>query len=40
MIFTYNKEFVGDVLMVIVANNEDAKLSVERKFSEKIQLKP
>ena len=31
MIFTYNKEFVGDVLMVIVANNEDAKLSVERK---------
>lgn len=31
MIFTYNKEFVGDVLMMIVANNEDAKLSVERK---------
>lgn len=31
MIFTYNKEFVGDVLMVIAANNEDAKLSVELK---------
>ncbi|MGC0295280.1 DUF4479 domain-containing protein, partial [Streptococcus pneumoniae] len=26
MIFTYNKEHVGDVLMVIVKNSGDAKL--------------
>lgn len=31
MIFTYNKEYVGDVLMVIVADSQDAKLAVERK---------
>ena len=31
MIFTYNKEYVGDVLMVIVKNSGDAKLEVERK---------
>ena len=31
MIFTYNKENVGDVLMVIVKNSGDAKLDVERK---------
>ena len=31
MIFTYNKEHVGDVLMVIVADSQDAKLSAERK---------
>ena len=31
MIFTYNKEYVGDVLMVIVKNSGDAKLDVERK---------
>ncbi len=31
MIFTYNKEFVGDVLMVIVADNEGAKVTFERK---------
>ena len=31
MIFTYNKEHVGDVLMVIVADGQDAKLSAERK---------
>ncbi|ARD37684.1 YtpR family tRNA-binding protein [Streptococcus pneumoniae] len=31
MIFTYNKEHVGDVLMVIVKNSGDAKLNVERK---------
>ena len=31
MIFTYNKEHVGDVLMVIVKNSGDAKLDVERK---------
>ena len=31
MIFTYNKEFVGDVLMVIVADNEGAKVAFERK---------
>lgn len=31
MIFTYNKEFVGDVLMVIVADNEGAKAAFERK---------
>ena len=31
MIFTYNKEHVGDVLMVIVKNRGDAKLDVERK---------
>ncbi len=30
MIFTYNKEYVGDVLMVIVADRQDAKLAVER----------
>ena len=30
MIFTYNKEFVGDVLMVIVADNEGAKVTFER----------
>ena len=31
MIFTYNKEYVGDVLMVIVADSQDTKLAVERK---------
>ena len=31
MIFTYNKEHVGDVLMVIVKNSGDAKLDVKRK---------
>ena len=31
MIFTYNKEHVGDVLMVIVKNSGDAKLNVDRK---------
>ncbi|MBJ8326391.1 YtpR family tRNA-binding protein [Streptococcus pacificus] len=31
MIFTYNKEHVGDVLMVIVANDEGKRVSVERK---------
>ncbi|MGT2845958.1 YtpR family tRNA-binding protein [Streptococcus massiliensis] len=31
MIFTYNKEFVGDVLMVIVADSGAAKLAAERK---------
>ena len=31
MIFTYNKEFVGDVLMVIAADAGEAKLAVERK---------
>ena len=31
MIFTYNKEHVGDALMVIVKNSGDAKLDVERK---------
>ena len=31
MIFTYNKEHVGDVLMVIVKNSGDDKLDVERK---------
>ena len=31
MIFTYNKEHVGDVLMVIVKNSGDVKLDVERK---------
>ena len=31
MIFTYNKEHVGDVLMIIVKNSGDAKLDVERK---------
>lgn len=31
MIFTYNKEHVGDVLMVIVVDSQDAKLSAERK---------
>ena len=31
MIFTYNKEYVGDVLMVIVADGQAAKLSAERK---------
>lgn len=31
MIFTYNKEYVGDVLMVIVKNSGDAKLDAERK---------
>ena len=31
MIFTYNKEHVGDVLMVIVKNSGAAKLDVERK---------
>ena len=31
MIFTYNKEHVGDVLMIIVKNSNDAKLDVERK---------
>ena len=30
MIFTYNKEYVGDVLMVIIADRQDAKLAVER----------
>ena len=30
MIFTYNKEYVGDVLMVIVADCQDAKLAVVR----------
>ena len=30
MIFTYNKEYVGDILMVIVADRQDAKLAVER----------
>ena len=31
MIFTYNKEHVGDVLMVIAADDQGAKLAVERK---------
>ena len=31
MIFIYNKEHVGDVLMIIVKNSGDAKLDVERK---------
>ncbi|KXT83288.1 YtpR family tRNA-binding protein [Streptococcus panodentis] len=31
MIFTYNKEYVGDVLMVIAADSQGAKLAVERK---------
>ncbi|MGT2951452.1 tRNA-binding protein [Streptococcus cuniculi] len=31
MIFTYNKEHVGDVLMVIVSDSKDKKLDVERK---------
>ena len=31
MIFTYNKEHVGDVLTIIVKNSGDAKLDVERK---------
>ena len=31
MIFTYNKEHVGDVLMVIAADDQGAKLSAERK---------
>lgn len=31
MIFTYNKEHVGDVLMIVVENSGDAKLAVERK---------
>ena len=31
MIFTYNKEHVGDILMIIVKNSGDAKLDVERK---------
>lgn len=31
MIFTYNKEHVGDVLMVIVKDSKGAKLNCERK---------
>ena len=31
MIFTYHKEHVGDVLMVIVADGQAAKLAAERK---------
>ena len=31
MIFTYNKEYVGDVLMIIAADNQGAKLAAERK---------
>ena len=31
MIFTYNKEHVGDVLMVIAADDQGAKLAAERK---------
>ena len=31
MILTYNKEFVGVVLMIVVADNEGQKLDVERK---------
>ncbi|KGM37527.1 YtpR family tRNA-binding protein [Streptococcus sinensis] len=31
MIFTYNKEYVGDVLMIIAADNQGAKLTAERK---------
>lgn len=31
MIFTYNKEQVGDVLMIVVENSGDEKLAVERK---------
>ena len=31
MIFTYNKEYVGDVLMIIAADNQGAKLASERK---------
>lgn len=31
MIFTYNKEQVGDVLMVIVADDQKAKVAVEKK---------
>lgn len=31
MIFTYNKEHVGDVLMVVAADNQGAKLTAERK---------
>ena len=30
MIFAYNKEHVGDVLMVIVADGQAAKLAAER----------
>ena len=32
MIFTYNKEYVGDVLMVIVADCQDAKFAVARVY--------
>ena len=31
MIFTYNKEHVGDVLMIIATDNQGAKLTAERK---------
>lgn len=31
MIFTYNKEHVGDVLMIIVSDSKNAKVAVERK---------
>ena len=31
MIFTYNKEHVGDVLMVIIADGQGVKLAAERK---------
>ena len=31
MIYTYNKEYVGDVLMVIIADGGEAKLAVDRK---------
>lgn len=31
MIFIYNKEYVGDVFMVIVKNSGDVKLDVECK---------
>ncbi|MBF0786723.1 MULTISPECIES: YtpR family tRNA-binding protein [unclassified Streptococcus] len=31
MIFTYNKEYVGDVLMIVVSDSKDAKVAVERK---------
>ena len=43
MIFTYNKEHVGDVLMVIVKDSKGAKLNCERRskvtriFLEKIR---
>ena len=34
MIVTYNKEQVGDVLMLTLKNSGDAKLAVERKANQ------